>query len=200
MSSSTPLDRTLADADPNTPGHQVALAPGENTINTIKVRVTAEDGATTRTYTLAVTRQGPLEVSFGSSAFRVAEGGSVTVRANLDRTTEREVAVPLIVTAGSGVSDEDYSGVPENVVFAPGSSSATFRFRAEIDDVAEADEVVTVSFGTLPEGVSAGSPTTTTVTIEDGDDTNAVPVFPQPSAVAQRGREQRERASPWARR
>ena len=185
------LDRTLADADPNTPGHQVALAPGENTVTVIKVKVTAEDGATTRTYTLAVSRQGPLEVSFGSSSFRVAEGGSVTVRANLDRTTEREVTVPLIVTAGSGVSDEDYSGVPENVVFAPGSSSATFRFKAESDDVDEADEVVTVSFGTLPEGVTAGSPNTATVTIEDGDDTNAVPVFRAAVRVAQRGREQR---------
>ena len=174
-------DRTLADADPNTPGHQVALAPGESTVTVIKVRVTAEDGATARTYTLSVSRQRPLEVSFGSSAYRVAEGFSVTVTVDLDRTTEREVAVPLVVTAGSGVSDADYSGVPENVVFAPGSSSATFRFKAEIDGVAEADEVVTVSFGTLPEGVIAGSPTTTTVTIADDDDTNAVPVFPRPS-------------------
>ena len=45
-------DLTLADADPNTAGHQVDLALGENTI---KIRVTAGDGSTTRTYTLVLT-------------------------------------------------------------------------------------------------------------------------------------------------
>ena len=160
-------DETLADADLNTAGHQVALAPGENTI---KIKATAEDGATTRTYTLVVTRQGPLEVSFGSSSFRVAEGGSLTVTAALERATERDVAVPLIVTAGSGVSDDDYSGVPENLIFARGSLFASFSFKAEGDVVVEDDEVVTVSFDTLPDGLTAGTPTTTTVTITDDDE------------------------------
>ena len=46
-------DVTLADADADTAGHQVDLAVGENTI---KIKVTAQDGLTTRTYTLVVTR------------------------------------------------------------------------------------------------------------------------------------------------
>ena len=174
-------DETLADADLNTAGHQVALAPGENTI---KIKVTAEDGATTRTYTLVVTRQGPLEVSFGSSSFRVAEGGSVTVTAVLERATERDVAVPLIVTAGSGVSDDDYSGVPENLIIARGSFFATFSFKAEGDVVVEDDEVVTVSFDTLPDGLTAGTPTTTTVTIEDDDEPNWL-VSVVPASIAE---------------
>ena len=174
-------DETLADADLNTAGHQVALAPGENTI---KIKVTAEDGATTRTYTLVVTRQGPLEVSFGSPSFRVAEGGSVTVTAVLERATERDVAVPLIVTAGSGVSDEDYSGVPENLIFARGSFFATFSFKAEGDVVVEDDEVVSVSFDTLPDGLTAGTPTTTTVTIEDDDEPNWL-VSVVPASIAE---------------
>ena len=174
-------DETLADADLNTAGHQVALAPGENTI---KIKVTAEDGATTRTYTLVVTRLGPLEVSFGSPSFRVAEGGSVTVTAVLERATERDVAVPLIVTAGSGVSDDDYSGVPENLIFARGSFFATFSFKAEGDVVVEDDEVVTVSFDTLPDGLTAGTPTTTTVTIEDDDEPNWL-VSVVPASIAE---------------
>ena len=44
---------TLADADDNEDGHQVALDVGANTI---KVKVTAEDGSTTQTYTITVTR------------------------------------------------------------------------------------------------------------------------------------------------
>ena len=174
-------DITLADADLNTQGHQVALAPGDNTI---KIKVTADDSATTRTYTLVFTRLGPLEVSFGSSSFRVAEGGSVTVTANLERATERDVAVPLFVTAGSGVSDEDYSGVPENLIFARGSYIATFSFKAEGDVVVEDDEVVTVSFDTLPDGLTAGSPTMTAVTIEDNDEPNWL-VSVVPASIAE---------------
>ena len=45
-------DMTLADAG-TTAGQQVALAVGDNVI---KVKVTAEDGMTTRTYTVTVTR------------------------------------------------------------------------------------------------------------------------------------------------
>ena len=53
-------DMTLADADGAAAGHQVDLAPGENTI---KVKVTAGDGLTTRTYTLVVTREPSTDLS-----------------------------------------------------------------------------------------------------------------------------------------
>ena len=46
-------DAMLTDADTTTDGHQVNLAEGANTI---KVKVTAEDGNATRTYTVTVTR------------------------------------------------------------------------------------------------------------------------------------------------
>ena len=47
-------DAVLADADGGSDGHQVDLTVGANTI---EVEVTAADGVTVRTYTLAVTRQ-----------------------------------------------------------------------------------------------------------------------------------------------
>ena len=49
-------DATLADADAMAPGRQVALAAGANTF---KVKVTAEDGTTTKTYTVTVNRATP---------------------------------------------------------------------------------------------------------------------------------------------
>ena len=52
-------DGLLADADERAEGHQVSLDPGDNTI---KVKVTAQDGADTRIYTLVVTRDGPAGV------------------------------------------------------------------------------------------------------------------------------------------
>ena len=50
-------DQLLSDADTEKEGFQVALAVGDNTI---KVKVTAEDGSTTRIYTLTITREEPL--------------------------------------------------------------------------------------------------------------------------------------------
>ena len=49
-------DATLVDADTNAAGRQVALAAGANTF---KVKVTAEDGTTTKTYTVTVNRASP---------------------------------------------------------------------------------------------------------------------------------------------
>ena len=47
-------DATLTDADTSDTGHQVTLAEGDNVV---KVKVTAKDGNTTRTYTVTVTRR-----------------------------------------------------------------------------------------------------------------------------------------------
>ncbi len=47
-------DAALPDADANADGHQLNLSEGENVI---KVLVTAEDGTSTRTYTLVLTRE-----------------------------------------------------------------------------------------------------------------------------------------------
>ena len=49
-------DATLVDADTNASGRQVALEAGDNTF---KVKVTAEDGTTTKTYTVTVNRASP---------------------------------------------------------------------------------------------------------------------------------------------
>ena len=49
-------DTDLDDADANTPRHQVNLERGPNTL---KVKVTADDGNTTETYTVVVTREPP---------------------------------------------------------------------------------------------------------------------------------------------
>ena len=69
-------DRPLADADANTDGFQVNLSVGDNPI---KVRVTAEDGTTMKTYTVIVNR--PVDPVLGLTA-TVAEPFTFTVPAN----------------------------------------------------------------------------------------------------------------------
>ncbi len=175
-------DMTLDDAETGTNGHQVNLVVGDNTF---KVKVTADDGVVTRTYTLVVTREAPVAVSFGSSSYNVGEGESVTVTVSLDQVLSGRVVVPLNVTDGSGVSSADYSGVPASVTIASGATSATFSFSAGDDDLVEEDEVVTVTFWTLPSSVFEGSPATTTVTITNDDEPSwALEVTPASIAEA----------------
>ena len=67
-----------ADADVDTAGHQVALAVGGNAI---AVTVTAADGATTRTYTVSVTRAAaPLTARFASVPGHEGAGTAATLR------------------------------------------------------------------------------------------------------------------------
>ena len=90
-------DATLADADTNTAGQQVDLDVGDTVF---KVKVTAEDGTTTQTYTVTVTRACALNtgdiwcgvVTVGD----VTNSGGDTVRHGFQGTT-------------GGLSDETFS-------------------------------------------------------------------------------------------
>ena len=119
-------------------------------------------------------------VSFGSTAYTVAESddpdttdvteNTVEVTVALDADPERTVIIPIEKTNQGGATTADYSGVPQNVTFDSGDTSKSFTFTAAHDTVDDDDESVKLSFGaTLPTGVSAGTPATSTVTITDDD-------------------------------
>ena len=57
--------------------------------------------------------------------------------------------------------------MPANVTFSATETSKTFTFSAEGDSVEDDGESVLLGFGTLPTGVSAGTPSTSTVSISD---------------------------------
>ena len=127
-----------------------------------------------------------LNVSFGAGAYPVTEGASVTVTVALSSAAAQALTVPLVATAGAGVDSSDYSGVPADVAFGVGDTEATFTFTAATDTAAETGETVTLSFGTLPAGVSARSPDEAVVTITDGA-TAGVTVAPTAVSAAEGG-------------
>ena len=155
------------DADHTTPGHQVTLDVGGTEIT---VTVTAEDGTTRQEYKVTVTRAAvpQVTVSFGSSAYSVVEGDTVTVTLTLSADPERSASVPLTATNHGGASNADYSGVPASVSFASGETSKSFTLTATDDAVDDDGESVDLGFGTLPTGVTAGSVASTTVSITSG--------------------------------
>ena len=108
-------------------------------------------------------------VSFGSASHSANEGTSVTINVNLSANPERTVTIPIEDDGQDGATSGDYSGVPESVVFNTGEANKTFVVTATQDEVDDDGESVKLSFGTLPSGVSAGSPNETVINIGDDD-------------------------------
>ena len=146
---------------------------------------TLPDGVSSRTpatSTVTITDDDvpSVTVSFGSAAYTVAESddsdttnvteNTVEVTLTLSADPERTVVIPIEKTNQGGATTADYSGVPQNVTFDSGESSKSFTFTAAHDTVDDDGESVKLSFGaTLPTGVSAVTPATSTVTITDDD-------------------------------
>ena len=107
-----------------------------------------------------------LQVSFQGSAYLITEGWTTDITVVLSDDPERSVTIPLITTQ-SGAIAADYSGVPTSLTFESGDRDKSFTFTAVQDEADENDESVTLGFGDLPDGVSAGFPSQATVTIVD---------------------------------
>ena len=125
-------------------------------------------------------------VSFDQSRYTAAEGGSaVQVQVSLSADPERVVSVPLVVSPGNGATDADYSGVPEQVIFDSGEMVKTFDVLATDDDVDDDGEMVTLSFGTLPDRVNKGG--SASVSLVDNDDPVVTVSFDQSRYTAAEG-------------
>ena len=126
-------------------------------------------------------------VSFEESSYNVAEGNTVTVTVKLSADPERTVTIPLTKTNQGSATASDFS-VPNSVVFNAGDTEKEIAFQATPDDVDDDGESVKLGFGSpLPAGVTAGTPSESTVSITD-DDVPAVTVsFEQPSYTVAEG-------------
>ena len=68
--------------------------------------------------------------------------------------------------------------MPSSVTFDADEMSKTITFTAADDSIDDDDESVLLAFGTsLPSGVTAGTPATTTVSITDNDDPQVTVMF-----------------------
>ena len=133
-------------------------------------------GDTIRTTITIVDDDDPeVEVSFGQPAYDVAEGASQTVTVNLSADPERTVVIPLTATNQDGASDADYS-VPASVTFDTGETTKDITFAATDDSEDDDGESVKLTFGTLPDRVTAGAQDETVVSIDDDDAPTSVAV------------------------
>ena len=154
----------------------IALSEGANAI---KVEVTAEDGATKRTYTVTVTRAASgttppaATPTVSLSALHdnpvVAEGSAVTIVATLSAALGSDVTIPVTVTRGSAEAGD--IGTLTSITVAQGFTVGAADITTAQDTDAD-HETFTVSLGTpLPASVSAGTPSSVTVTVQDDEAT-----------------------------
>ena len=104
-----------------------------------------------------------LKVSFRQAEYEIGEGEQADIEVKVAPTADRRVEVPLVVAPKGGASDEDYSGVPAKVVFEEGESEGTISVEVLADEVNDPGEGIVLSFGVLPEAVSGGEISQTTV-------------------------------------
>ena len=145
------------------------------------------DGPDDVTLTITDDEVRAVTVSFEQSAYTAAEGGSATVKVTLSPAPERQVVIPLTKTNRGGASSADYSGVPSTLTFGASDTEKTFTFSATADDVDDDDESVDLAFGSLPTGVSAGTTSTSTVSITDDDVPSVTVSFEQSSYTVAEG-------------
>ena len=126
--------------------------------------------------TVADDEKSPLTVSFGASTYTIAEGRSEVVTVRLSPEPDRMVTIPLNRSHEGGATNADYRGVPDSVVFNSGVTEQTFTVTAVNDTVNDDDEYIDLAFGMLPTGVTAGSPSETSIKITDDDFPDAVTV------------------------
>ena len=163
---------TPADADTSTTDHDVSLDVGDTVITVV---VTSTNGDSTRAYTVTVTREVAADndvpqvtVEFGAASYTATEGGTAaTVAVNLSADPERSVTIPITAAGADGAGSGDYS---------LSATSATFTVTATDDSDDDDRESVTLSFGTLPGGVSEGAQATATVSLVDDDGATPVAV------------------------
>ena len=123
-----------------------------------------------------------MQVSFEAATYSATEGGQATVAVKLNAAPGREVVIPLTARSTDGAWPGDYS-VPTSVTFSATATRKTLIFEVTDDTVDERAETVELDFGfLLPNGVTAGSQDTTTITLRDNDP--AVTAAPSISTVA----------------
>ena len=135
----------------------------------------------------------PVTVSYASADYRATEGGAkATVTVNLSAPPGRQVVIPIAAAPQDGATaqgqpDADYSRIPASVTFGATDTSKTFTVTAVDDSVDDDGEWVSLGFGSLPDGVTAGSVAISRVALIDDDAEPRVTLAVSPASITEHG-------------
>ena len=138
------------------------------------------DALADKSVTVSITEDdavGPaVTVSFEKEVHYTIEGASgvAGVEVLLSAPLQSEVTIPITVLSQSTAAPEDYvvtdsAGYASDpgLTFSPGETFGYVFIKAVLDTIDEQTETVVLGFGTLPAGVSEGSPNRSTVEVSD---------------------------------
>ncbi|MDE2885269.1 MAG: fibronectin type III domain-containing protein [Chloroflexota bacterium] len=112
----------------------------------------------------------PVTATFDAAAYPVAEGDDVDVTVTLGGAFRGQtVTLPITVAHNGGASDDDYSGVPASLVFAPMETEKTFTVTIAQDSRDDEGESITLGFGDSEHVEPGGTNETATINIADDD-------------------------------
>ena len=128
-------------------------------------------------------------VLFDAASHTVFEGTSHVFQVQLSTSANERRSVPVTITNGTAESgDYTVTGVTNGAVTFPGGRTYVRVTIAANQDADCDDETVTFGLGTLTDGLTAGTPSTLTVTLDDDDTgTGCTPV--KFSALAYSGKD-----------
>ena len=160
-------ERAIPGAGANTTTYVISGLVG-GTAYTLRLR--AENSAGVGEWSAAVTVEPVVQqvtVSWSAAAYEVTEGAEAAeIEVVLSEAAERVVTVPVTMALDGGAAWEDFSAVPESVVFDVGSTTAVLEVVAVADDDDDPDERMMLEFGPLPDGVSLGPVPSAVVTVQ----------------------------------
>ena len=177
----TPVDDDLDDDNEQVRlSFGAALPPGvtkAGTQDTTTVSITDDDDP-------------EVKVEFKSATYSVRElnGGSVTVEVVLDADPERTVVIPL----DTAISEPDWGGTdfatgpPSSVTFDGGERSQSFTVSVSDNFVDDDPTTATITFGALPDRVSAGTKQQTVISVTD-DETRGIVMTSTSATVTEAG-------------
>ena len=135
------------------------------------------NGVVAATVSVTVLDDDDPSVSLSSSTLTVSEdAGTVALTASLSQASSKTVTVSYATADDTATAGTDYTANTGTLTFAAGVTSETLSVSITNDAVDEDDETLTVSLSN-PSNATLGSPTSSTVTITDGD-TRGVTVSP----------------------
>ena len=125
--------------------------------------------------------------SFDEASYAKTEGDSFDVTVSLDEAfAQTTVTLPITVTANGGAMEADYSGIPENLIFAPGDTAKTFTVIVVDDEEDDDGESLTLSFAESHIR-SGGAHEEVIITLTDNDDPEVEVSFAADSYTAAEG-------------
>ena len=135
-----------------------------NTTYQVQARAKNNEGEGQWAASSGITEKARLTIAFSAATYTVDEGEEATITVIVTPTADRSVTVTVTMTgSGASISALDTGNT---LTIARGQNSASFTISGDQDDDVM-DAEVTLTLSTDADGVSLGSPTATTVTIEE---------------------------------